>query len=324
MSVSSINPDSPKYVKKALLWGLIGVLILVYALVQQLLQQKSLERSRIARVPTTQEILTSTLASTTIEAKAFVVYDVLKDEILYGKNIEQQLPLASLTKVMTAVVAQESSPEFTIITVPTDIPKVDKRVIQPGQRWTLKELLDYTLVVSSNEGAKSVASVIGSLEMGENSAQTPRELFINKMNTRAQEIGLSQTYFINESGLDVSEPGFVSGAYGSVKDLSTLFTYTLKKHPELFSVTAQELVLVHDEKKSYTAENTNKIISQLPGLIASKTGLTDLSGGNLVVALDIGINHPVIIAVLGSSELGRFTDVTTLTNATVEAMGSYR
>lgn len=324
MSTPSINMDSPRYVKKALLWGIIGLIILLIAVIQQALHDRALKRSPIAHIPTVSELLTEKLASTTLEAKSVVIYDIAHQQILFAKNAEQQLPLASLTKVMTALVATESIPEFTTITIPDEIPKIDKRAIQPGQKWSLKQLLDYTLVVSSNEGARSIASVVGAFEKESTSTDSTREWFIKKMNTRAHELGMSQTYFINESGLDLSEPGFISGSYGSAKDLATLFTYTLREHPELFEATTREVVTVHDQKKSYSGENTNKIVNQLPELIGSKTGLTDLSGGNLVVALDIGINSPVIIAILGSSELGRFTDMITLTNATVWAMGSYR
>ena len=323
--MESINLDSPRYVKRALLWGLFGVLILVVATLHQVIRDQQMMRSRIAVAPTVAERLASRLASSTIEGKAFIVYDIRDQQVLSGNNIEQQLPLASLTKVMTAIVAKENLPDFTVITVPDEIPKVDKRVIQPGHQWTLKELLTYTLVTSSNEGARSVASVVGALgQESSGSAVHPKEWFIKKMNNTAERLGLSQTYFINESGLDLSEPGFISGAYGSAKDLATLFAFTLQTHPDLFEATVKDRVLVHSQQKSYTADNTNKALGELPELIGSKTGLTDLSGGNLAVALDIGINHPIIIAVLGSSEEGRFTDVVTLAQATIEAMGSYR
>ena len=206
--MESINLDSPRYVKRALLWGLFGVLILVVATLHQVIRDQQMMRSRIAVAPTVAERLASRLASSTIEGKAFIVYDIRDQQVLSGNNIEQQLPLASLTKVMTAIVAKENLPDFTVITVPDEIPKVDKRVIQPGQQWTLKELLTYTLVTSSNEGARSVASVVGALgQESSGSAVHPKEWFIKKMNNTAERLGLSQTYFINESGLDLSEPG---------------------------------------------------------------------------------------------------------------------
>jgi D-alanyl-D-alanine carboxypeptidase len=66
----------------------------------------------------------------------------------------------------------------------------------------------------------------------------------------------------------------------------------------------------------HTFANTNQDVEHIPNLLLSKTGFTDLAGGNLVVVYDAGINHPVAIVVLGSTEEGRFTDVKTLLNAT--------
>ncbi len=61
-------------------------------------------------------------------------------------------------------------------------------------------------------------------------------------------------------------------------------------------------------------KNTNEVVQNIDGLIASKTGYTDLSGGNLVVAFDAGLNHPIIVTVLGSSQEGRFSDTLKLIN----------
>ena len=72
----------------------------------------------------------------------------------------------------------------------------------------------------------------------------------------------------------------------------------------------------------HTATNTNEVVGSIPGLIASKTGFTDLAGGNLVVAFDAGINRPVIISVLGATKDGRFTDMEMLVNASLRALNN--
>jgi D-alanyl-D-alanine carboxypeptidase len=72
---------------------------------------------------------------------------------------------------------------------------------------------------------------------------------------------------------------------------------------------------------AYLAENTNIIAKTVPGLLASKTGYTDLAGGNLAIAFDAGLAHPVIVVVLGSSQEGRFTDVEKLIAASVTKIG---
>ena len=68
----------------------------------------------------------------------------------------------------------------------------------------------------------------------------------------------------------------------------------------------------------YPAQNTNYFVDQVPNIIASKTGFTDLAGGNLVIAYDAGLNRPIIISVLGSSEEGRFKDALKLLEASME------
>ena len=71
------------------------------------------------------------------------------------------------------------------------------------------------------------------------------------------------------------------------------------------------------EGRSYTLKNTNPYVSTVPGLRLSKTGFTDLAGGNLAIVFDAGLNHPIAIVVLGSTREERFTDVDTLVKATV-------
>src|SRR5204862_245705 len=100
--------------------------------------------------------------------------------------------------------------------------------------WKLKDLLDFSLLVSSNDGARSVASVVGAMDLKTNDYDLGRKDFINKMNMRAQDLGLKQTYFVNESGLD---EGSVSGGYGSAKDVETLLQYILTNKPELVEAT---------------------------------------------------------------------------------------
>jgi D-alanyl-D-alanine carboxypeptidase len=121
---------------------------------------------------------------------------------------------------------------------------------------------------------------------------------------------------LNQTGLDVNEQ--MAGAYGSATDMAKLIAVTAEKYPDILEVTRYESVMLKAlPKDDRWAENTDKIVEEIPGIIASKTGFTDLAGGNLAVVFDLGINHRVAIAVLGSSREGRFTDVKALLNATL-------
>ncbi len=135
------------------------------------------------------------------------------------------------------------------------------------------------------------------------------------MNQTAQALGLSQTYYINENGLDVNAD--ISGGYGSAENIGSLLTYIITHKPDLLEATRYPTATISSFSKNHVAKNTDTIINEIPGLIASKTGYTSLAGGNLAVAFDAGLQRPMVIVVLGSTESGRFTDVSQLVKATM-------
>ncbi|MBI2120150.1 MAG: D-alanyl-D-alanine carboxypeptidase [Parcubacteria group bacterium] len=258
---------------------------------------------------TDKKIIPDPFKDISIEAKAAYVFDVRTDKVLFALNEEAQLPLASLTKVMTALVASQI-PEDTVISLAS------------GEEWSLKELLEYTLVVSSNEGASAIAGSGGAV-FGTNHRTTGTDgtdVFVKKMNDEARALHLAETFFLNPSGLDVD--GTLSGAYGSAKDMALLFSHIAKQKPTLLEATAYDSLHFSSlSGNSHAAQNTNIIARAIPGLFASKTGYTDLAGGNLAIAFDVGPLRPVVIALLGSSQDGRFTDMGKLVEASIQKIG---
>ena len=94
-------------------------------------------------------------------------------------------------------------------------------------------------------------------------------------------------------------------------------SYIVEHYPEILAGTTQTTTRFYNQNGDYhNAQNTNSTVNRIPGLIGSKTGYTTLAGGNLVIAFDVGLNHPIVIAVLGSTRDGRFEDVLKLTKAT--------
>lgn len=253
----------------------------------------------------------------TISAKSVFVFDVASQKILFQKNANSQLPLASLTKLMTALVATNLAPKNSPITIRKEFLTADGDTgLLAGENWTLKDLLDFSLVTSSNDGMRSVASVIGAELTNTNNFNLGRQDFIKQMNLEAQALGLNQTYFINETGLDESDKQ--SGGYGSAEDVAKLMEYMLTNRPEILEMTKYADSTISSLSKTHNAESTDTIINKIPDLLAGKTGYTDLAGGNLTVAFDASIGHPVIVVVLGSTEQGRFDDVVNLANASMK------
>jgi len=245
-----------------------------------------------------------------IEGNAAFVYDVNYGYVLYAKNEELQFPLASITKVMTALVAVENARDDALVKIEEEsLAQEGDSGLLSGEAWELKDLIDLTLVSSSNDGASAIAAV-GALES--------RDSFVEKMNNKAKNIGLAQTFFLNESGLDISES--FAGSYGSAKDVGLLFSYVLREHPNLLDATAYKTLDVNSLDTEHNVENTNKQVESISGIRASKTGFTDIAGGNLAIVFEAGPMRPIVVVVLGSSIDGRFSDVEKLVNTSVSAI----
>lgn len=243
-----------------------------------------------------------------LEAKSAYVFDLAKGEPVFEFNASAQLPLASLTKIMTAIVVKENFPEWLKISIPLEAVKQEgDSGFLVGERWKISDLADVMLISSSNDAAFAFAS---SFEGGKLPA------FIALMNKKARELGLAQTYFLNPTGLDFSAA--TAGAFGSAKNAAELIAYGLEHYPSMFEITSYGKLSVGSRR----FKNTNKLVEKIPGIVAGKTGFSDLAGGNLVIVADMGLEYPIIIAVLGSSEKGRFEDVKILYDETVKYFAS--
>lgn len=254
-----------------------------------------------------------------LQAKSAVVMDISTGEILFALNPDVQLPLASLTKVPLVLVTTEALSLDSSVTLPYFIQSADaKKYLQAGDRWRLQDIVDFTLVSSSNDGAEFLATLADTTIRNKYPGIPAKEsAALWRMNALAGELGLRETHFQNVSGLDISPT--LAGSYGSARDMAVLFGYAAQKNSLAFSGTARGNVLLTSEAGSQTvADNTNIAGTEIPGLIMGKTGYTDLAGGNLAVVFDATIGHPVAVVVLGSTLHGRFDDVKKLIEATRE------
>lgn len=245
-----------------------------------------------------------------LTAKAAIVVDVATGKTLYALNPDVQLPLASLAKVPLTLAVIESLAPDTIITIPRDTaPKENAERLAKGDAWRVEDVIDFTLVSSSNEGADILAAFAEDSIRAKYPQAPEHAATIWLMNSLAEELGLKRTYFLNASGLDISPT--LSGAYGSARDMATLFSYAAKEHLYAFSKTAGNGIVLTsvDGQSTARAFNTNEAQGQIPGLMMGKTGITDLAGGNLAVVFDAGSSHPVVAVVLGSTREGRFSDL---------------
>jgi D-alanyl-D-alanine carboxypeptidase len=238
-----------------------------------------------------------------LNAHAYVVYDIVGEEVVASSHPDDRVPLASITKVMTSLTALSlgKSKEEVFQVEDATVEDGYDLGLQKDQKWKLEELLKYMLIFSSNDAALTVASHYGG-----------KDAFVNTMNTLATTYGLTST-FTDPAGRDMD--GKIGGL-GTALDAAKLFVLAKTIAPNLLDATTKKRQSVFPLTGKLTGiPNTNQEIENLPGAEGSKTGYTDLAGGNLGVVVDITVGRPVVLVVLGSTRDGRFEDIATLYRA---------
>lgn len=243
-----------------------------------------------------------------IQARAAIVYDLSTRSVLYARNENAQLPLASLTKLLTVYAALEKLPKNASVTIGVSAAKTEApRAFKQGETLALGDLARLTLTASLNDGA---AAIVGAA--AEASGSIPSSLLAGA----AASLDLSQTFALNGSGLDINTE--ISGGYGSARDIAILAGALVEAAPDTaHATTLPKASAVSEKGILHTVKNTDPLVSTFPHLLLSKTGFTDLAGGNLALVFDVGINHPIAVVVLGSFPEARFSDGETLAAATL-------
>ncbi len=306
-----IDQEKKEAIYSVVLFGMPIMLILVFLLFGSKPTYKIIESKQSAETKQTltpKSTQSSSFSDLNLTAKAVIVKDLNTGKIIYQKNADSALPIASITKIMTAVVATEhiENNSYSIPIVAESARTGDGEYLQTGAKFKFKKLRDYMLVSSSNDGAAAIAIATQKIDRANS--------FVDKMNLKAKEIGMTKTKFLNETGLDENEQ--TAGAFGSANDIAKLVEYTIVNHPDIFEATRESVFYITSETgQYYTATNTNQTSDKFPSLIGSKTGFTDISGGNLVVTVDPSLNRPVVIVILGSTFDGRFTDAEKISGA---------
>lgn len=236
---------------------------------------------------------------------ALLVADNGNKKVLINKNSDQVLPIASITKLMVAVVALENIDMETNITATPDyIGKEESAfIVEAGRIYDTEDLVANALIASDNDSARLLSSA-----MGENN-------FIDKMNQKAQELEMLQTNYVNITGLDpISTSTNINTS--TANDLAKLLIYIQKIHPEILKLTVNSKYNFCDIK-NYCKEitSTNKLLGDIAikyKIIGGKTGSTDLAKKNLALIMEFPDNMLLVNIVLGSSD--NFSDTLSLIN----------
>lgn len=205
-----------------------------------------------------------------VSARAAILIDAETGTLMYEKNANERLPMASTTKIMTALVALENACLSDIVTVPKEAVGVEGSsvCIEPGETLTVEELLYAMMLESANDAAAALAIHVGGSIDG----------FADMMNERANSIGLCDTSFANPHGLDAAEH------YTSAHDLALIAAEAMKNEDFSRIVSTYRQRIPHGEFGYRYLMNHNKLLKLYDGALGIKTGFTKKSGRCLVSA----------------------------------------
>lgn len=226
-----------------------------------------------------------------ISAQSALFTDTKTGQVLFAKNPHQKLPIASLVKVMTVLVALEHKnmdDQFLVSQRAADM-EPDKMLLIAGEKLTLKELLDGIFLISANDAAEVLAEgVTGN-----------REEFIGLMNSKAKQLGMNNTYFANPTGLDED----ANNSYSTVYDLVILTRYLIRHFPEVVEISKTEHIYlpVTSDHQDYDMYSGINLLTTYPGVVGFKTGYTPEAGLTLITLVRQN-NHEIIGILLGSGD----------------------
>lgn len=226
------------------------------------------------------------------QSKAAILMDQQTKRILYEQKSDEQLPIASTTKVITAILAIEmgSLYEETIISEKSASTEEASIDLVAGEKIILQNLLLGTLIKSGNDAAVAVAELIGGTE----------KQFIDIMNKKAKILGAYNSHFVNPNGLPADHH------FSSAHDLAIISSYAMKNpiFRDMVQIKTAHIPNTHSGVNRYI-KNTNKLLWDYPFATGIKTGTTDAAGPCLIASAEKG-NTKLIVVVLNSEH--RFED----------------
>lgn len=222
-----------------------------------------------------------------VTANAWGLFDVGTGKVLYGENIDDVLPIASVTKLFSARTAYLQQNAGESVEVSWEILLTEGRAgkLKYGEEFTREELLFPLLLESSNDAAEAIARF-------EN-----RDEYISDMNSFVKEIGMSKTQFVDPSGLG-------QGNVSTVSELAYFTSDTIKNNQHIFDITRLEKYI----GKNHTWWNSSPAI-EFAGYVGGKHGYTDEAGGTIIALFNIelqnNITRKIGIILLGSKNISK-------------------
>jgi serine-type D-Ala-D-Ala carboxypeptidase (penicillin-binding protein 5/6) len=216
------------------------------------------------------------------DARAWFVQNGATGEVLLEHRARERVPVASITKLMTVLVALERVRLDDVVTVPPAATRVGESTInlRPGERVTVRDLVEAALIQSANDAAYALAAHVGDGSV---------ESFVGLMNAKASALGLRDTRFVRPDGLDVA------GHVSSARDVTVLGRVAMQQ-PAIRAIVRRTT----DEAAGRRLHTWNDLLSSFPGVIGVKTGHTGAAGWSQVAAAR-GRGLTIYATLLGSA-----------------------
>ncbi len=240
----------------------------------------------------------TTVARPELDANAALLFHLESGSTLFEKNPTLPVPIASLTKLLSALVVTDLFDPSEVVTIASGSVRVDgqKQTLYLGERILVTDLMSMMLVESSNDAAYALAAY----------ARQQGVDFVASMNQKAAALGMQDCRFTDPAGLDDS-------AYCTARDLLRLVKFALQTAPQLWPIMAQPQLLVRsaDGKIVHEVKSTDELLGQIPGVVGGKTGYTDGALGCLILVVKLPGKDDTLISILLGSR-SRFADTKAL------------
>lgn len=238
----------------------------------------------------------------TLRAASFLVLDLASGAVLVSKAPSAVRPVASLTKVLTAVTVARDAQLDDVVTVSRRAVTVGRRGatmgLVVGERMAVRDLLAGLLIPSANDAAVALAEHVAGSE----------EAFARRMEETGRALGLSRTRAENATGFDTI------ASFSSAYDVALLLAEAWRDPALGTLLRTENLRVTSVDGRAHRLATTNRLLGLRTDILGGKTGLTDAAGENLAVVAESPGGHPVVAVALGSAD--RFADMDNLLNWT--------
>lgn len=224
------------------------------------------------------------------DVDSLIIKDLNNGRLIHSKEPNRRVSPASLTKILTAIIAIESGRMNEVVTITKQATKVErsKAFLREGEKFYLRDLVHSALISSANDSAYAIGIFLGNGDM---------KNFTAKMNAKAKKIGMKNSHFTNPAGFDINDH------YSTARDLLILSEYAIKNQTfnRIVKKNSYAFRALNKNRRIYRASNHNKLLKTNPYAVGIKTGYTSKAGPCLIARAKKG-KEDLMIVMLNSKE----------------------